>query len=160
VVDARNDIYEKIIMVLRQQLQEIGIKIKVQLYDDDNMLTADFLNQKKIQAQLKLLLGGADPDQEAEDWSSEKPRSIDRLWIYENPEVDKLFASGRVTQDKQQRRKIYQKIHQLISEDQSACFLYFPSDFHGISARFKNTDAYFTVNMPTYTIKDFFLKGT
>jgi peptide/nickel transport system substrate-binding protein len=157
LVDSRNDIYEKIIMVLRQQLQEIGIKIKVELYNDDSTLTDEFLNQKRIQAQLKLLLGGGDPVQETDAWSSEKRKSIDKLWIYKNEEADKLFALGRITHDRQKRKELYQKIHLLIYQDQPACFLYFPFFFHAISAKFKNTDEYFTVNMPTYTIKDFWI---
>jgi peptide/nickel transport system substrate-binding protein len=157
LVDSRNDIYEKTIMVLRQQLQEIGIKIKVELYNDDSRLNKEFINSKKIQAHLTLLLGGLDPDQIAEVWGFQEGKSPDKLWKYKNEEVDNLFASGKISQDRQKRKETYQKIHQLIYQDQPACFLYFPFFFHAISARFKNTDAYFTLNMPTYTIKNFWL---
>jgi ABC-type transport system substrate-binding protein len=70
--------------------------------------------------------------------------------------VDRLLELGEVMQDKEEREKIYQQIHQLIYADQPACFLYFPFVFHAISSRFENTDEFFTVNMPTYTMKEWF----
>jgi len=158
LVDERNEVYGKIVMILRQQLQEAGIRLSVRLYDDDSLLTPEFIKEKKIQAYLTFLLAGMDPDQEADDWSSKVGRGMGRPWRYANAEVDRLFILGRISQDNEQKKKIYQKIHRLIYQDQPACFLYFPFVFHAVSARFENTDAYFNVNMPNYVIKDFFIK--
>lgn len=157
LVDARNEIYRKIIMVLRQQLQAIGIKIKVVLYDNDNLLTPEFLSNNQAQAWLKLFFAAIDPDQTREDWSSREPKVTDKLWVFKNAEVDRLFESGEATQDKTERRKFYQTMHKLIYEDQPACFLYFPFVFHAISSKFCNTDDFFTVSMPHYTMKDWFV---
>ncbi|MFH1772499.1 MAG: ABC transporter substrate-binding protein [Candidatus Omnitrophota bacterium] len=160
LVDERNDIYKNIIMVLRQQLQRIGVKTQVQLYNDDSELTDKFLAQNKPQAHLKMLMAGMDPDQQApHDWCSEMPRGLGKLWIYRNDEVNRLFMTGKVSRDKEQRDLIYRRIHRLIYEDQPACFLYFPFIFHAVSNKFENTDDFFTVNMPFYTIKDWRLKS-
>jgi peptide/nickel transport system substrate-binding protein len=159
LVDARSDIFKRIVMVIRQQLQEIGIKIKVILYSDDTELTKNFLEQNKPQAHLKFILAGIDPDQETEDWCSKEPKRPDKLWMYRDEEVDRLFELGRITYDKEEREKIYQKIHQIIYADQPACFLYFPFVFHAVSKKFENTDEFFTLNMPTYTMKDWFVKN-
>jgi len=159
LVDARSEIYKRIAMILRQQLQEIGIKIKVVLYNDDNMLTDEkFLRQNEPQAQLKLFLASLDPDQEAEDWNSKEPKRPDKLWTYKNKKVDRLFESGKITYNKEERQQIYQRIHQLIYEDQPACFLYFRFDFHALSRKFENMDKFFTVNMPYYMMKDWHLR--
>lgn len=158
LVDARNEIYAKIIMLLRQQLQEVGIKIKVQLYNDDSDLTKDFIENNGSQAHLKFMRA-SNPDAILEDWSVKESQRVGKLWIYSNKKVDKLLALGEVAQDRAKREVIYKNIHQLIYKDQPGCFLYFPFVFHAVSARFKNTDAYFNINMPTYAIKDFFIEN-
>jgi len=156
LVDARSKIYKRIIMVLRQQLQEIGIKIKVQLYNDQNILAEEFLKHNKPQAQLKLFLAGY-PHETREDWSSKETKRRTKLCIYKNEEADRLFALGEVTPDKEKRSKIYQEIHKIIHEDQPACFLFFPFDFQVVSAKFEGVDEFFTLSMPYYTIKDWYL---
>ncbi|MGE5279626.1 MAG: ABC transporter substrate-binding protein, partial [Deltaproteobacteria bacterium] len=153
--DERYGTYEKLVMALRQQLQEAGIKLKAAAYRDDSSLTEDFFRENGIQVVLTFLFGGGDPDQEAEDWSPAASEKVKRLWGYDDPEVDRLFGRGRVTQDQEERRKIYQEIGRRIAADKPACFLYYPYVFHGIASRFEGTDAYFCVNMPNYLIKDF-----
>jgi len=157
LLDTRNNIFRRIAMFLRQQLQEIGIKLRVLLYNDEQELSYEFLEQNKPQAQLKLFLGGADPDEERYHWPYKKSKRTDNLWCYRNEEVAELFESGGLTQDKDKRKQIYQQIHKIIYEEQPTCFLYFPHFFYAISAKFKNADAYFTMNMPTYTMKDWYI---
>ena len=158
LVDARNDIQRRIIMLLRQQLQEAGIKLKVQLYDNEQMLTQEFLEQNKSQAQLKLLMAGMDPDQVGDEWFGKGLEKIRYLWSYKNVEIERYFALGRINQDKKKREWIYQEIHRFIYQDQPVCFLYFPFWFHAVSAKFENTDKLFTLSMPFYAIKDWRLK--
>lgn len=157
LVDSRSEIYQRIIMVARQQLQEVGIKIKVVLYSDDRELDREFLDKNRPQARLRLFLAGADPDQTKEDWSSKEPKIADKLWVYINKEVDELFSQGEIAQDKEERKGIYQKIHRIIYDEQPACFLYFPFVFHVVYAKFENTNEYFTLSMPTYTMKDWYI---
>lgn len=155
LVDSRSEIYLRIIMAVRQQLQVIGIKTKVQLYDNEDMLTEEFLKRAKSQAHLKLLMAGWPDD--IDEWSSKSQRSGNAR-AYRNEEVDRLFESGEVIQDKEQSKMIYQKIHKLIYDDQPACFLYFPFVFHVVSVKFANTNEYFTLSMPTYTMKDWYMR--
>ena len=161
LVDARSDTYKKIIMVIRQQLQEIGIGIKVVLYNDDNMLTdEEFLKQNIPQAHLKLLLAGVDSAGQVKlEWCFKEAKRVSKLWSCINEEVDRLFELGEVTQSKEERQKIYQNIHQLIYEDQPICFLYFRFDFHAVSSKFENVDNFFNVNMPYYMMKDWYLNS-
>jgi peptide/nickel transport system substrate-binding protein len=159
LVDARSDTYKKIIMVIRQQLQEIGIKIKIILYNDDTQLTKEFLMQNNPQAHLKFLLAGVDSAGQVElEWCSKEAKRVSKLWSCINEEVDRLFELGEVTQSKEERQKIYQNIHQLIYADQPVCFLYFPFLFHAISSNFENTDDFFTLSMPYYTMQDWLVK--
>ena len=156
LVDSRSDIFNRIIMVIRQQLQEIGVKTEIDLYDSEELLNEKALKQIKAQAHLKLFLGGRTDDIE-EEWSSKSQRS-GKFWIYRSEEVDRLFDSGAVTQNREEKQEIYRKIHKLIYQDQPACFLYFPFVFHVVSSKFENTKEYFTLSMPTYTMKDWYIE--
>ena len=158
LVDKRSDLYRKITMLMRQDLQQIGIKLTVQLYDDDTKLTEEFLQKTKVQAQLKMILAGIDPDQVIEEWTSQRSEGIDNLWDYENQEVEKYFALGKITQNKQERIKIYRRLHQIIYNDQPACFLYYPFFFNVVSARVKNTDKFFTLSMPVHTMQGWYIE--
>lgn len=153
LVDERNEIFKRMAMVLRQQLQEMGIKLSAILYNDIDMLVKEEITERSPNAQITFLLAGIDPDQQQGDWCSESKRG-DKLWAYKNNEVDRLFSLGEVTRDRKEREKMYRKIHRLICQDQPVCFLYFPFVFHALLDRFESTDEYFNVNMPDYTIKD------
>jgi len=157
LVDKRSDVYRRMAMLLRQQLSEIGIKLMVQLYNDENELTEEFLQQNKSQAQLKLLLAGIAPDQIEADWSSQGAERVANLWVYRNPEVERYFALGKTTQDTKKREWIYQEIHRFIYVDQPVCFLYFPFHFHVVSSKFENVDDFFNLSMPFHTMKEWFI---
>ncbi|MDD4940105.1 MAG: ABC transporter substrate-binding protein [Candidatus Omnitrophica bacterium] len=161
LVDTRSEIYQKIIMLIRQQLQEIGIKIKVVLCTGEEKLTKEFFENNKPQAQLSFPMAIGDDAESAglEYWLGRQSERISKLWIFKNENVDKLFELAEVTLDKKEREEIYRKIHQLIYADQPACFLYFPYVFHAVSAKFDNVDEFFTLYMPYYTIKDWYLKN-
>ena len=47
LIDSRNAIYKRIAMVLRQQLQEIGIKIKIAVYDNNSLLNREYITKEK-----------------------------------------------------------------------------------------------------------------
>jgi len=158
LVDSRNPTFKRMAMFIRQQLQEIGIRLRVIIYNNDRELTSEFLEEHKPQAQLKFFYGGPSPDEVRYHWSYKDPRRGDKIWIYKNEEVTKLLELGDIIRDEEKRKEIYQEVHKIIYEEQPACFLYFPYLFYGISSRFQNTDAYFTINMPTYTIKDWYIE--
>ncbi|MCK5494593.1 MAG: hypothetical protein KAJ14_15900, partial [Candidatus Omnitrophica bacterium] len=159
LVDTRNYIYKRIIMVIRQQLQEIGIKIKVVAYDDESNLSEIFLKRHKPNVEFKMLLGGIDPDQSRKDWSYLEPCGVDKLWIYRNKKIDELFQLGGMIQGAEERKKVYQEICGLICQDVPVCYLYYPFSFHAVSGKFTNVDDFFNQNMPFYTIKDWRLKN-
>ncbi len=160
LVDQRRDVFKRIAMIIRQQLQEIGIKIRVILYDNEDVLiNEEFLKQNKPQAHLKSFLSGVDPTQAEEEWNSKFARPA-KLWSYKNEGVDRLFELGQVVRDKEKRKGIYQKIHQLIYVDQPACFIYYPFMLHALSNKFLDTDEFFTLSMPFYRLKDWCLNVT
>jgi len=157
LVDERDEVYRKLAMLIRQELQVIGIKLTVLLYNDDSALTEEFLRKNKPQAQLKLLLAGINPDQEEEVWSSQAFGRFNNVWGYKNEQVKRYFVLGKTTTDKRKRKWIYQEIHRFIYEDQPVCFLYFPSWFHAVSSKFENTDEFFSLSMSFYSMKKWYV---
>lgn len=158
LVDNKNNIYKKITSIIRQQLSEVGIKIKVLLYDDENDLSADYLEKNKVQAWLRQIEGGGREDMDyiaAMYWYSSS--DLGQLWNFKNSEVDRLFKLISYSHDIKIRKECYQKIQHTIYENQPACFLFFPMSFHAISAKIQNSNLYLTSNMPTYTIKDWYI---
>jgi peptide/nickel transport system substrate-binding protein len=158
LVDERNEAYQRLAMLIRQELGQIGIKLTVQLYKDDSILIEEFLRQNKSQAQLTLLPSGVTPDQEEREWSSQEVSGVYSVWKYKNEEVKRYFALGKTVNDAKKKEWIYQEIHRFIYKDQPACFLYFPLCFHAISSKFEDVDELFTLSMPHHTMRKWFVK--
>jgi len=159
LVDERYDIFKKIAMLIHQQLQEVGIRMKVVLYKNESQLTYEFQGSKRSQMFLRYFFAHSSiPIESGSYWYSRFLRDI-KLWNYRNRDVDRFFESGQIAKDKQKSKKIYKKIHQLIYTDQPACFLFFPFYFYAISAKFSGIDDFFCLNMPYYMIKDWYIKN-
>ncbi|MBN1869179.1 MAG: hypothetical protein JW847_01200 [Candidatus Omnitrophica bacterium] len=157
LVDERNDTYKRMARIIRQQLAEIGIKAVILLYNDENELTQEYFNQNKPQAWLRLFQGfGPDPYEAAGSWYGLSSQ-FGNLWAYRNRQVDELFESGMMSVDHDKRSEIYKKIHKLIYEDQPACFLFYPAGYFAVNSDFKNTDEYFSLYMPNYMMKDWYI---
>ncbi len=157
LVDSRQPVLKRIAMVLRQQLQSVGLKLTVHLYNDDTELTEDRL-QNNAQAQIITLISTREDPGQLLDWSPEEYSETYCLWMYKNPEIARYFSLGRICKSAEKRKRIYQKIHNIIYADQPACFLYFPSSFFASSSRIQNIDELFTHTVPVYTIKNCTIK--
>lgn len=158
LVDARSDYCKRMAMMIRQQLSEIGIKIKILFYKDESVLTQEYFSLYKPQAWLRFFQGlGNDVNEAVSSWYSLSSQ-FGKLSNYKNKNVDGLFELARTTQDQRERVRRYQSLHKIIYDEQLACFLFFPARFCAISSRFKNTDAFFCRHMPDYMIKDWYIK--
>lgn len=157
LADERDEVYRRLAMLIRQELQSIGIKLRVQWYNDENMLSREFLEKNKPQARLRLLPAGIIPDQQEEVWSSKVFGRDYNIWEYKNDEVKRYFVLGKTVKDKKKREWIYQEIHRFIYEDQAVCFLYFPFCFHAVSSKLENTDGLFSLSMPFHSMKKWYV---
>lgn len=159
MVDSRSDKMRKMAMLIRQQLQEVGIKIEIHLYEDDQD-NANFFQSPSLEkpgARLISFFGNeVYPNQAIKIWHSQDQRRH-KLWGIQptNPEVDRLIDLVQMTKD----TKIYKNIHRAIYEDQPACFLYFPFMFHASSKNIGNTELILsTTYISDYIIKDLYVK--
>ena len=157
LVDERNDTYKRMAQIIRQQLAEIGIKVIILLYEDENEVTREYLDQHKPQAWLRLFQGlGLDPYEAVGSWYS-LSSEFAKFGNYKNEEIDRLIELGNSSQNANKQTDIFKEIHRMIYDDQPACFLFFPAGYFAINSKFRNTDEYFNVYMPTYTIKDWYI---
>lgn len=112
--------------LLQQNLKEVGVKMTVRPLD------FAVLQQYTLDHDFDAAFGGwgtgTDPDTSENIWGSKQDRNFG---LYSNPEVDKLFAAGRLEFDLEKRREIYRKIHTLIYEDQPYTWLYYQNAYYG-----------------------------
>ena len=160
LVNSKDEKLKKMAMFIRQNLQEAGIDLQIQLYR--NLDEIDPSSEKKFQAVLTFFLGPIlDPNETIKLWYSQDRRA-GKVWSYQslNSELDKLIYLGSVTTDQASRQKIYREIHRLIYQEQTACFLYFPFDFHAISKKFGGSDSFLSsLYMPDNLIRNFYVQG-
>lgn len=111
-------------VVVQRQLERLGIKASILSYEW-SVFIRDKINPRDYEACVLGWSLGYDPDV-YEIWhSSQIPKGFN-FTAYANPEVDRLIEAGRTEYDREKRKKIYFKIHDLIAEDQPYTFLYVP----------------------------------
>jgi len=128
LVDNRSDYYKRMAMMIRQQLSEIGIRVRLLLYDKEGDLTKNYLEEYKPQAWLRFFDGSgtqARSYEAAMNWYS-LSGEFGKLWNYKNSEADKLFELARSAQNPVKQIQTYEQIHKIVYDDQPACFLFFP----------------------------------
>jgi len=71
-------------------------------------------------------------------WHSSKSKEGEFNFVgYNNPEVDRLMTEARRAFDQAERKKLYQRIHELIYNDQPYMFLYVPDRLSVLHTRFR-----------------------
>lgn len=123
--------------IIQWRLEMIGIKVTIRVLEWSTLIN-EFIDKKRFQA---IILGwsiGLDPDQ-YDIWHSSKTRPKELNFIsYNNPEVDGLLEQGRRTFDREERKKIYYRIQEILAEDVPYVFLYVPYALPVVHARFQN----------------------
>jgi peptide/nickel transport system substrate-binding protein len=77
---------------------------------------------------------GADPDTSRNIWVTNENRNYGQ---YSNAEVDRLFDEGRREFDLEKRAKVYQKIHQILWDEQPYTWLYTRNAFYGFNKKLR-----------------------
>ena len=155
LVDARDKVYKKMAQIIRQQLSEIGIKVKIVSYNNDEDFIHAQNEEPSPQAWLRFFSGlGTNPDAAVESWYSSS--QVSDFGNYYNEEVDELIQQGKIMAASLKKQEIYQKIHRLIYNDQPACFLFYPVWYFALRADFQGGAEYFSIFMPTHTMKNWY----
>jgi peptide/nickel transport system substrate-binding protein len=120
--------------IIQRRLAEVGIRVKIRIVEWAAFVN-DFINKRKFDA---TILGWTiPPDPDVYDvWHSSRTGPQELNFIsYRNPEVDALIEKGRGTFDQKERKKAYDRLQEILAEEQPYLFLYVPDALPIVSAR-------------------------
>ncbi len=141
----------KIAQVLHQQFQEIGIKLKLTLYDPSDVT----IKIKNYQGYLGAYYGrSVDPDEIVKVWHSQDYRKHLGI-VFQGPskKIDRLIELGRVARSPRFRNLIYRNIQNHVYQNRFHDFLYYPYIFHATFRNIKNSSLYLNFFMPDQNIR-------
>ncbi|HOW42638.1 MAG TPA: peptide-binding protein [Candidatus Omnitrophota bacterium] len=122
--------------IIQRRLKEIGVEMKIKVLEW-SVFIHQFVNKRKFEA---VILGWSlprEPDN-FDIWHSSKTREGEFNFVgYSNPEVDTALVEARKIFDPEKRKIYYQRVHQLLYEDQPYMFLYVPDSLSVLHNRFR-----------------------
>ncbi len=134
-----NDLRIKSATIIQNRLKDIGVKVDIRTVEWAAFLK-EFIDKGKFEA---VILGWnilQDPDI-YDVWHSSKAVAGGlNLVYYKNPEVDQLLEDGRSTMDRKDRKRIYDKLQEILHRDQPYCFLNVPYALPIVQARFQGIE--------------------
>lgn len=134
-----NEARLKTAQIVKEQLRQIGIELNIRVLEWQSFL--ELVTKRQFQA---VLLGWSlsrDPDL-FDIFHSSKTRPGEFNFVgYSNGEVDNLIEKARETLNREDRKKLYWKIHELIAEDQPYTFLYVPDAIIAVNKRIKGIES-------------------
>ena len=126
----------KTAQIIQRRLADIGIKVKIKVLEWSVFLT-EFIDKRNFEV---VLLGwglGLDPDN-FDIWHSSKTRQGEFNFIsYKNEDVDTLLEQARTICNQEERKACYQRIHEIIYDEQPYMFLYIADGLSIVHSRFQ-----------------------
>jgi peptide/nickel transport system substrate-binding protein len=124
---------------VQRRLAELGISVKIRVIEWAAFIK-EFINKRRFDA---VILGWTVPmDPDLYDvWHSSKTGPSELNFVsYRNAEVDDLLEKGRGTFDRAERKRCYDRIQEILAEDQPYIFLYVPDALPIFNARIRGID--------------------
>ena len=116
-----------------------GIRVKIRVVEWAAFVN-DFINKRKFDATILGWTIPMDPDL-YDVWHSSKTGPQELNFIsYKNEEVDALIVKARETFDQKVRKRCYDRIQEILAEEQPYLFLYVPDALPIINARFRGVE--------------------
>lgn len=122
--NAGNSRREAVAQIIQSNLKDVGIEVKPAAIDFSAWVEQN-LNPGKFQTVLLAWsLSNPDPDSESIFSSKYFPPDGQNMGWYKNEELDQLWVDGYSTTDLEERKEIYGKIGEMISQDLPYIFMY------------------------------------
>jgi peptide/nickel transport system substrate-binding protein len=126
----------KTAQIIQRRLADIGIRVKIRILEWTVFLS-EFIDKRNFEVVLLSWGLGLDPDN-FDIWHSSKTRQGEFNFIgYRNKEVDRLLQQARRTCCQEERKACYQRIHEIIYDEQPYMFLYNPDSLVVVHSRFQ-----------------------
>jgi peptide/nickel transport system substrate-binding protein len=129
-----NDERKKVAGIIQASLREVGVAVEVRILEWAAFLK-EYIKKRRFEA---IVLGwgiGLDPDQ-FDVWHSSKtgPDELNHI-SYQNPEVDALLEKGRASCVQRERKQYYDRLQEVLAEEQPIVFLYFRDALPVVASR-------------------------
>ncbi|QRG70589.1 oligopeptide-binding protein AppA [Brevibacillus choshinensis] len=132
VVPLGNKVREQSADILTQNLQAIGLKVKVTTYDFPTIM------QKAKAGDYELLLMGLTFTLDPEVSSLYSSIGSFNFMKYKNPKVDELLLKGKAEPNADKRKEIYAELQKIWNTDVPLITLYSDNEFSAISKQVSN----------------------
>jgi peptide/nickel transport system substrate-binding protein len=126
----------KVSEIIQASLKDIGIQVEIRVIEWAALLK-EYIKKRNFET--VILAWGITPDPDQYDiWHSSKtsPDELNRIG-YANPEVDELLEKGRSTCVEADRKKYYDRLQEVLAEDQPIVFLYFRDGLPVVASRIR-----------------------
>ncbi len=117
--------------IIQSMAKEAGIEVKLQTVEFITMLQQ--AKDGRMDADFVGWSGRIDPDANIQPLLACKAPGNDGHYC--NPELDKLLEAGRLTADKAERKKAYDRIAEILSDEKPILYLWHPKWFYGFTSK-------------------------
>ncbi len=139
ITNQGNEVRAKCAEIIQRRLADIGITVKIRVIEWAAFIN-EFINKKRFDATILGWTITLDPDL-YDVWHSSKTRPGELNFVsFKNNEVDELLEKGRGTFDRKERKRCYDRIQEILAEEQPYTFLYVPDALPIIGSRFRGID--------------------
>ncbi|HPJ96760.1 MAG TPA: peptide-binding protein [Syntrophales bacterium] len=122
ITNQGNEVRAKCAEIIQKQLADLGIKVKIRVLEWAAFVN-DFINKWRFDATILGWTIPQDPDI-YDVWHSSKTGPEELNFIsYKNSEVDRLIEKGRGVFDQRERKRHYDRIQEILAEEQPYLFL-------------------------------------
>jgi ABC-type dipeptide transport system, periplasmic component len=139
ITNQGNELRAKCAEIIQRRLADIGISVKIRIIEWAAFIK-QFINKRRFDATILGWTVPLDPDI-YDVWHSSKIGPAELNFIsFKNNEVDVLLEKGRSTFDRNERKRCYDRIQDILAEEQPCTFLYVPDALPIINARFRGIE--------------------
>lgn len=123
-----NSTVEQTAVLVQQYLADIGVKANMEVLEFSTFITdvRDNRAPDGYYSFISYMTPEPDPDGIFAYFHSSNAERGSNFTAYVNPEVDALLELGRTSTDQEERREAYFKVQEILAEDQTRIFLFYP----------------------------------
>jgi peptide/nickel transport system substrate-binding protein len=139
ITNQGNEIRAKCAEIIQRRLAEVGMDVKIRVVEWSAFVN-DFINKRKFDATILGWTIPMEPDL-YDVWHSSKTGPQELNFVsFKNAEVDALIVKARETFDQKLRKHCYDRIQEILAEEQPYLFLYVPDALPIVHARFRGVE--------------------
>lgn len=123
-----NATVEQTAVLVQQYLADIGVKANMEVLEFSTFITdvRDNRSPDGYYSFISYMTPEPEPDGIFAYFHSSNAERGSNFTAYSNPEVDELLELGRTSTDQEERKQAYFKVQEILAEDQTRIFLFYP----------------------------------